>query len=91
MSDETVLTKEIAEQFLEDEYAVGLNQFTSIEDAAAERLSKFEGENLYLNGLTELSDAAAVSLSKYWAFNGFVILIRPLRERVAELKDTQTP
>ena len=64
MSDEKVLTKEIAEQFLADEYSVDLNEFTSIEDAAAESLGKYEGD-LYLDGLTEISDTAAEVLSKH--------------------------
>ncbi len=67
MSNEKVLTKEIAKQFLEDEdSAVDLSEFTAIEDAAAESLSKHEGElYLDLSGLTSLSDAAAKSLSKH--------------------------
>jgi len=64
MSDEKVLTKKIAEQFLADEDSVDLMDFTAIEDDAAESLSKHEGY-LYLGGLTELSDAAAESLSKH--------------------------
>ena len=56
-----VLTKEIAEQFLANEYSVAISEFTAIEDAAAESLSKHEG-GLSLNGLTSLSDAAAESL-----------------------------
>jgi SAM-dependent methyltransferase len=64
MSEENVLTKEIAEQFVADEDSVDLEEFTAIEDAAAESLSKHEG-TLYLEGLTSLSDAAAESLSKH--------------------------
>jgi hypothetical protein len=63
MSDENVLTKEIAEQFLADEDSVDIGEFTTIEDAAAESLGEHSGE-LYL-GLTSLSDAAAESLSKH--------------------------
>ena len=37
---------------------------TELSDAAAESLSKHNGEYLSLDGLTELSDAAAESLSK---------------------------
>ena len=62
MSDEKVLTKEIAEVCLS--FALNLYEFTAIEDAAAESLSKHEG-SLILFGLTELSDAAAESLSKH--------------------------
>jgi hypothetical protein len=50
MSDEKVLTKEIVEQFLSDEDSVDLWEFTTIEDAAAESPSKFEGD-LLLDGL----------------------------------------
>ena len=63
MSDEKVLTKEIAEQFLANEESVDLSEFTAIEDEAAESLSKYEG-TLWLEGLTSLSDAAANSLSE---------------------------
>ena len=62
MSEEKVLTKEIAEQFLADEYSVALGDFNKIQDAAAECLSKYQGTELYLEGLAELSDAAAESL-----------------------------
>lgn len=64
MSNEIVLTKEIADQFVADDDSVDLSAFTAFEDAAAESLSKHEGE-LYLHGLTSLSDAAAESLSKH--------------------------
>ena len=64
MSNEKVLTKEIAEQFLKNVNSVKLSEFTAVEDEAAESLSKYEGW-LYLDGLTSLSDAAAESLSKY--------------------------
>ena len=62
MSEEKVLTKEIAEQFLADYRSVDLSEFTEIKDAAAESLSKYKGW-LNLDGLTELSDFAAESLS----------------------------
>jgi hypothetical protein len=62
-SNEKILTQKIAEQFLENVNSVELSEFTAIEDAAAESLSKHEGW-LSLNGLTSLSDAAAESLSK---------------------------
>lgn len=63
MSDEKVLTKEIAEQFLADD-DMDLSEFTGIEDDAAEIISKYE-DNLSLDGLTDLSDAAAESLSNH--------------------------
>jgi hypothetical protein len=47
MSGEKVLTEEIAEQFLADEDSVDSDEFTTIEDAAAETLTKHEdGEDL---------------------------------------------
>ena len=64
MSDENVLTKEIAEQFLAGEDSVDLSEFTAIEDEAAEALAKHEGY-LDLGFLTSLSDSAAESLSKH--------------------------
>ena len=64
MSDEKVLTKEIAEQFLADEDSVDLSEFTAIEDDAAASVSKHKGD-LNFGGLKSLSDAAALSLSKY--------------------------
>ena len=59
------LTKEIAEQFLADDESVDLNEFTELDDAAAQRLSKYKGYCLGLPGLTSLSDAAAESLGKH--------------------------
>ena len=64
MSEENILTKDIAEEFLKDDQSVSLLEFTSIEDSAAESLSKHQGQ-LSLVGLTELSDAAAESLSNF--------------------------
>ena len=64
MSEE-VLTKEIAEQFIADEYSVDLYEFTKLDDDAAEILSTSDLDTLPLDGLTELSDAGAESLSKY--------------------------
>jgi hypothetical protein len=63
MSDENVLTKELAEQFLANE-DVDSRDFTEQSDAAAESLSKHRGD-LAVWGLTTLSDAAAKSLSKH--------------------------
>ena len=54
MSDEKVLTKEIAEQFLADKDSVDLGEFTELSDAAAESLSKHEGTlRLVFNNLPE--------------------------------------
>ena len=54
----SVLTVEIANQYLADADSVDTKQFTSIEDAAAEALTKHEG-GLNLGGLTSLSDSQA--------------------------------
>jgi len=59
MSDEKVLTKEIAEQFLADEYSVDLSEFTAIEDDAAEVLSSSLQGFMSLDGLTEIPDSIA--------------------------------
>ena len=66
MHDGKLLTREIAERFLEDEHAVDLPGCTAIETAAAEILSKYRGDlDLDLDGLTSLSDAAAKSFREY--------------------------
>ena len=64
MSDEKVLTKEIAEQFLADEDSVDLDEFKAIEDDAAESLGKHRGY-LSLRGLTSLPKSAAAILRKH--------------------------
>ena len=64
MSDEKVLTKEIAEQFLVDVDSVDLTGFTAIKDDAAEILSGHAGD-LSLLGLRTLSDPAVENLSKH--------------------------
>ena len=43
MSNEKILTKEIAEQLLKNVNSVVLSEFTAIEDEAAESLSKHKG------------------------------------------------
>ena len=59
MSDEKVLTKEIAEQFVDDPYSAdGFSEFTAIEDDAAEVLARFDEFALDLSGLVKLSDTA---------------------------------
>ena len=64
MSDEKVLTKEIAEQLFADDYYVEFSEFTAIDDEAAEILGRCEF-SLYLSGLPSLSDAAAESLGRH--------------------------
>ena len=64
MSKSKILTKAIAEQYLEDEDSVNTSHFTSIEDAAAQALSQHQGW-LYLAYLTSLSDKAAEALAQH--------------------------
>ena len=63
MSDEKVLTKEIAEDLLPKNHA-NFTVYTAIEDDAVEVLYKREG-SLNFKCLTSLSDAAAESLSRH--------------------------
>lgn len=64
MSEEKVLTEEIAEQFFKQPYPDVTNEFSKIDDDAAELLSKCPGD-LFLEGLEKISDASAESLSKH--------------------------
>ena len=64
MSEEKILTKKIAEQFLDDHESIELSNFVKIEDSAAKSFSKFKGYELHLGGLDSLSDVAAKSLAK---------------------------
>ena len=70
MSDEKVLTKEIAEQFRAEEDSwdlsepVYLEEFNAIEDAAA-RLLSYSPAELDFSGLMSLSDDAAQSLGMH--------------------------
>ena len=59
------ITKKIAEKFLRNQNSVDLREATSIDDDAAEALSKHRGDYLILYGLKEISDVTAESLSKY--------------------------
>ncbi len=63
MSSHVRITKKIVNRVLAGE-ELDLSEYTAIEDAAAESLSKHERE-LFLVGLTSLSDVAAKSLSKH--------------------------
>ena len=71
MSEEKVLTKEIAEQYVADnkeeiKNEIYLPDYTSIDEAAADFLANIQtsGE-LNLDGLSEISDATAESLSNF--------------------------
>ena len=66
MSDEKVLTKEIAEEFVEDDDSVDLKEFTAIEDEAAESLSTHEGR--LAMDLDELPESAAEILRQHPSF-----------------------
>jgi hypothetical protein len=66
MSNERVLTKDLAEQFLADPHSVDLGTYSALEIDAAAFLIKHEGW-LGLYGLTQLSEKAAeVSASRKW-------------------------
>ena len=59
------ISKEVAEQFLTRKDTLGLSRFSSMDDAAAEILSRYDGGELYLDGLATLSEVVAESLSKF--------------------------
>ena len=67
------ITAKIAQQYLQNPDSVELWQATSIDEAAAEFLSKQHQGDLAL-GLEELSDAAAESLSKHQGDIRFMFL-----------------
>ena len=70
MSEQKVLTKEMVQRRIP--YPHELAEFTKLNDAAAEILSKYEDAlvRLNLSGLTELSDTAAQSLGNYKGTKG---------------------
>ncbi|MDC1309978.1 hypothetical protein N8X69_03145, partial [Opitutales bacterium] len=76
MSEEKVLTKEIAEQFLNNA-SIDLTKFIQLDEDAAASLAKCKEDDLFLSALTELSDAAAESLAK---FNGACLHLDGLTE-----------
>ncbi len=65
----SIIDEKLAQAFLDDPDNVDLYEATDrareITDEAAEALSGYDGEELYLGGLIQLSDAAARSLSKF--------------------------
>ncbi len=69
MTDEHVLTLQVAEQFAADSESVDLNTFTAIADNAAKLLAnyKFEvfGAYLSLDGLKSLSASSATALASH--------------------------
>jgi len=64
-----LLTKQIAEQFIAGEIDT-LDEFTSIEDAAAIVLATFGGDSLSLNGLTNISNNVAKALASFKGCDG---------------------
>ncbi len=63
-----LLTKEIAEELFENRRIFELDEFTSIDAAAANALASFKSDDLLLyglilNGLTSLSNEAAKALA----------------------------
>ena len=64
MSKAKILTKKIAEQFIQDEQGIDLTEFTSIEPDAAETLSK-QLDELHLGGIRALPAEVAAALGKH--------------------------
>jgi hypothetical protein len=64
MSEEKVLTREIAEQLLKEKEPLRFEDYTALDDDAAEILATHKGE-LILDGLKEISDESATSLTNY--------------------------
>jgi hypothetical protein len=64
MSKAKLLTKQVAEQFIEDCGKFDLSTYTSIQDDAAKVLALHK-RRLDLHGLKTLSDSAALALSKH--------------------------
>ena len=64
MAKTKLLTKEIAEHFIQDNGSVDLSTFTSIQDEAAKVLAQHK-RRLDLHGLKQLSDSAAQALSNH--------------------------
>jgi hypothetical protein len=87
MSDEKVLTKEIAEQFLEDEDSVDLCEFTAIEDEAAESISRSSNREkyLHLSSIKCVTDSAATALSEFTGGIDFSSLVQISDEAILKL------
>jgi uncharacterized protein YxjI len=64
MKTPKIIDEDMAQKFSANSESA-LGYFEEITDAAAESLSRYEGEVLNLSGLTSLTDAAAKSLSKH--------------------------
>ena len=81
MSDENLLTKEIAEQFLADAGSVDLDDFTAVTEEAARILVGYEGLRLCLENVQSISDQALKALTH---FEGSIFLgLRVLTDSVA--------
>jgi hypothetical protein len=87
MSDEKVLTKEIAEQFLADEESVDLSEFTAIEDEAAESISRSSNREkyLHLSSIKCVTDSAATALSEFTGGIDFSSLVQISDEAILKL------
>jgi hypothetical protein len=64
MNKPNILTLEIAEKLLKDDQSLDIAKFTTLEDAAAKVLAKYEG-TLWLSEIKSVSDAAAAALSEH--------------------------
>jgi hypothetical protein len=65
----SLLTKQVAEEFLKDNQSVDLTFFAFIENAAAQTVAQHKGE-LRLNGLKSISDTAAHALAQHEGYLG---------------------
>ena len=85
MSDEKVLTKEIAEQFVADEDSVDLSEFTAIEDDAAEVLGAYCGNHdLALYCVSEFSHRQIEHLAKHRGKGELQLGVRNVSDETAE-------
>lgn len=82
------ITKEIAQQFLNDPDAVDLNSYGGINKAAAVSLAAYTGKYLTLNGIRELSAEVADGLAEYMGYrielNGLGYLDESAAEGLAQ-------
>ena len=83
MSDEKVLTKEIAEQFIADEDSVDLSEFTAIEDDAAEVIGKLS-VHPFFNGLNN-TELPWIDLSNVRTLSA--VALASLRPKLRQLAD----
>jgi hypothetical protein len=102
MSDEKVLTKEIAEQFLADEDSVDLSEFTAIEDDGAEIIGK-ASVHPFFTGLKDTTELPWIDLQNIKSLSANALSsLRPdltqlanifcerMKAPIAEIEDNKT-